>query len=93
MEQDTARLLAIKSEMIKTTATPGFTYMQGVMNNIITDLTQEALDAAFGQGEEKRCVAKGAQKAFDTFLATINKLKAFEPPNEAEEDFTSLAIN
>ena len=86
---DKDRLLIIKAELLRTTATPGWTMVKSIANNVVQKMVQEALDEEdTSKGEMRRIKAKALQSGFSDLFASIEATKGFT--DEPENDETGL---
>lgn len=85
------RLLAVRAAMMQTTNTVGWNYVKQMATNIVSKMTQEALDEENPVlGESKRLKAKALQQGFHEFFEVIETSKSFGTEQEPDW-FTELS--
>ncbi len=88
--KEVSRLMAVKSALIATTATPGWAYIKQIADNLVARAIDEALtEEESSKGESKRLKAAALKKGFSDLFTVIETTK--DMVMDAQQDLSADA--
>jgi hypothetical protein len=90
-DRETARVTAIKAELVSTTNTQGWQFIKQLAGNIVTRNINEALEEEDSAKRDTKVLkASALRKGFADLFNAIESVKEFSEQSEEADDFASL---